>query len=126
MVHIFGLPFLYLEEVGERFINYFIVDKPEHSAIIEFRDSLIDNYISNDSIFPPKMWAQHSSIRIFTTNACEIFHSDFNSNFYHQNPHIFKIIEILKLFRVNRYIKIRTVNSNSNKNTNICKKYADK
>ncbi|KAF0772703.1 Uncharacterized protein FWK35_00016701 [Aphis craccivora] len=62
--------------------------------------------------FSPKIWAKQYSDRIHTTNPCESFHSDFNSNFYHQHPHIFKIIEILKLFQINTYIKIRTTNTN--------------
>ncbi|KAE9533520.1 hypothetical protein AGLY_009158 [Aphis glycines] len=63
-------------------------------------------YITNNSIFPPKIWAKQSSDRIHTTNACESFHSNFNSNFYHQHPHIFKIIEILKLFQ-NKGLKLK-------------------
>jgi len=112
LVHIFGLPFLNPEEVGECFTEYFMADKPEYTAITELCDYLIDNYISNESIFLPKMWAWQCSDRVHTTNLCESFHSDFNSNFYHQHSHIFKIIEILKLFQVNAYIKIRTTISN--------------
>jgi len=81
LVYIFGLPFLNPEEVAECFTDYFMADKPENTAITEFCDYLIDNYISNQSIFPPKMWARQCSDRIHTTNACESFHSDFNSNF---------------------------------------------
>ncbi|KAF0688897.1 Uncharacterized protein FWK35_00039188, partial [Aphis craccivora] len=81
-----------------------MVDKPKNPALTKFCDYLIDNYITNNSIFPPKIWAKQSSDRIYTKNPCESFHSDFNSNFYHQHPHIFKIIEILKLFQVNTYI----------------------
>ncbi|CAI6364293.1 unnamed protein product [Macrosiphum euphorbiae] len=124
LVHIFGLPFLNPEEVAECFTEYFMADKPENAAITEFCDYLVDNYISNESIFPPKMWARQCSDRVHTTNACESFHSDFNSNFYHQHPNIFKIIEILKLFQVNTYIKIRTTINNPK--PKISKKYAEK
>ncbi|KAF0711666.1 Uncharacterized protein FWK35_00033498 [Aphis craccivora] len=57
----------------------------------------------NAFISPPKIWAKQSSDRIHRTNPCESFHSNFNSNFYHQHPHIFKIIEILKLFQYLQY-----------------------
>jgi len=76
------------------------------------------------------MWApkiRHDNVLIesmHTTNACESFHSDFNSNFYHQHSHIIKIIEILKLFQVNTYIKIRTTII-SNTKPKISKKYAE-
>jgi hypothetical protein len=66
--------------------------------------------MSNHSIFLPKMSVQQISDRIHMTNAYDIFHS----NFYHQHPHIFKIIQILKLFQVNTNIKIKTTNSYKN------------
>jgi len=97
-----------------------MADKPENTVIIEFCDYLIDT--TNESIFPPKMWARQCADRVHTTNACESFHSDFNSNFYHQHPHIFKIIDIFKLFQVNTYIKIR----NTIINTKPKKKYFEK
>jgi len=37
--------------------------------------------------------------RVHTTNACEHFRSDFNSNFYHQHLHIFKTIELSNFFK---------------------------
>jgi len=33
LVHIFGLSFIYPEEMEDCFTNYFMVDKPENSAI---------------------------------------------------------------------------------------------
>ncbi|KAL4141950.1 hypothetical protein QTP88_004489 [Uroleucon formosanum] len=66
LVHIFGLPFLNPEEVAECFTEYFIAHKPENAAITEFCDYLVDNYISNESIFPPKMWARQCSDRVHT------------------------------------------------------------
>ncbi|XP_060869531.1 uncharacterized protein LOC132944258 [Metopolophium dirhodum] len=62
LVHIFGLPFLNPEEVAECFTEYFMADKPENAAITEFFDYLVDSYISNESIFPPKMWARQCSL----------------------------------------------------------------
>lgn len=41
-----------------------------------------------------------------------------------KHPYIFFIIDILKLFQVNTFIKIKTTNSNTK--TKICKKYAEK
>uniref|UniRef100_A0A2S2QVK6 MULE transposase domain-containing protein n=1 Tax=Sipha flava TaxID=143950 RepID=A0A2S2QVK6_9HEMI len=125
LVLIFGLPFFNPEEVAECFTKHFMADKPENASITEFCDYLIDYYISNESIFPPKMWARQCSDRVHKKNACESFHLDFNSNFYHQHPNIFKIIEILKLFKVNTYIKMRTAISNQTK-PKISKKYAEK
>jgi len=30
---------------------------PENQAVQEFRDYLVDNYISNEGLFPPRIWA---------------------------------------------------------------------
>jgi len=54
-----------------------------NSATTEFCDYVIDHYITNNSIFPLKIWAKQSPDRKHTTNACGIFHSDFNLNCYH-------------------------------------------
>ncbi|KAE9524722.1 hypothetical protein AGLY_014772 [Aphis glycines] len=68
---------LYLcEEVEDCFTDNFMADKPDNSAITEFCDYLIDNYITNNSIFPPKIWAKQSSDRIHTTNACEKYSTE--------------------------------------------------
>jgi hypothetical protein len=67
---------------------------------------------------------QQSSDMVHTTNAGESFHSHSNSDYCHQHPHIFKIIEILKLSQVNTYTKIRTTNINTK--AKIGKKYVEK
>lgn len=39
-----------------------------------------------------------NSDKSLTTNVGENFHSEFNSNSYHDYPNIFKIIEVIKIF----------------------------
>jgi hypothetical protein len=62
---------------------------------------------TDDSHFPPYMWAENSSSSQRTTNACERFHSKFNASFYCGHPNIFRFIEVLKNFQIqiNTYIK---------------------
>jgi len=66
---------------------------------------LVNNYIEDTSTFPPSIWASASSYMSLTTNARESFNSEFNSNFYHHYPNIIKIIEILKMFQTNTYLR---------------------
>lgn len=80
---------------------------------------MINNYLSNNSIFPPKIWAKQSDkIHTYEKSASESFDLDFNSNFYQKRSHIFKIIKILKLLQVNTYIKIRNADSRIQKKNN--------
>lgn len=84
---------------------------PENSKITDFCHYLEKNYIASDSFSSKYMGFVFFFDRNQTTNACESFHADFNLNFYHQHPHIYKIIEIFKVFQTNTCIKIRTANS---------------
>lgn len=52
---------------------------PNDTRVIQFADYLTDNYISEESNFPPKIWADASAELNQTTNACESFHSHFNN-----------------------------------------------
>lgn len=45
------------------------------SKVIKFSSYRIDNYINNDTAFPPYLWANQSANLNPTTNACESFHS---------------------------------------------------
>lgn len=81
---------------------------PEDDRVLQFCDYLVDNYLTEDSTFPPYMWASNSSSLIFTTNACESFHSKFNECFYKSHPDIFKFTDILLNFQAEVYVKIRT------------------
>lgn len=60
------------------------------SKVIKFLNYLIDNYISNDTAFPPYLWAGQSANLNRTINACESFHNHLKINFI-------KVIQIFKL-----------------------------
>jgi hypothetical protein len=108
--YLFGLPFLSPEEVSDCFAFDFAEIQPEDSKITALADYLCENYIAENSRFPPSMWAEKSSNTERTTNACESFHSRFNSNFYSCHPPIFSFIEVLKNFQTDTYIKIQSLN----------------
>jgi hypothetical protein len=77
----------------------------------EFTDYILDNYISESSKFPPNIWSECSSSLQRTTNACEAFHSKFNSSFYSSHPNIFQFIEVLKSFQINTYVLINSIDT---------------
>lgn len=111
----FGLPFLDPKDVSDCFCFDFATIQPENPRVVEFLDYLVDNYISESSKFPPDMWAENSTSLKRTTNACESFHSRFNSLFYHSHPNIFHFINVLIDFQSDTYIRIRTVFTNEKK-----------
>jgi len=84
----YGLLFLNPEEVGDCYVEDLMSDCPENEQLQKFCDYLTDNYISDESMFPPKLWAAKLSELIRTTNALEYFHSFFNNSFYSNSPPI--------------------------------------
>lgn len=109
LTYIFGLSFLDPEEVGDFFAIDLSEIKPVDERVTQFCDYLVDNYISENSKFPPHLWAEHSSSLERTTNPCESFHSKYNSSFYCPHPNINNFIEIILQFQINTYIKINSV-----------------
>jgi hypothetical protein len=109
--------FINLTGVGECFVDSFMSVKPDNNVINEFCEYLVTNYIRENSTFLPNIWAIASSCRSFSSNACKSFLLEFNSNFYHHHPNLFKIIKVLKILQINTYIKIRTSDTkNTSKN----------
>ncbi|KAL4089615.1 hypothetical protein QTP88_024626 [Uroleucon formosanum] len=55
--NIFGLSFLNAVEVGESYTDNFMLTIPENHTVQEFSDYLVENYISDEGLFPPHIWA---------------------------------------------------------------------
>ncbi|KAE9531464.1 hypothetical protein AGLY_010670 [Aphis glycines] len=108
LTYIFGLPFLHPEEVGDVFAIDLGELKPENDKLTEFSDYLVDNYIDEDSSFPPKIWAEMTSSAQRSTNACESFHSKYNSNFSSTHPHIYTFLDVLKAMQLDTVILINS------------------
>jgi len=105
----FGLLFLNPEEVGDCYVEDLMSDCPENEKLQKFCDYLTDNYISDESIFPPKLWAAKSSELIRTTNACESFHSFFNKSFYSNSPPIHMWLAVVQEIQTDVYIKLNSI-----------------
>jgi len=45
------------EKVGNCYVEDLMTDCPENDKLQKYCDYLTDNYISGESIFPPKLWA---------------------------------------------------------------------
>jgi hypothetical protein len=112
----FGLPFLNSKDVGDCFAIDLAAIQLRSSKLTLFVDYLVDTYIAESSKFPPHIWAEDTSSLKRTTNACESFHSRFNSSFYHSHPNIFQFIRVLTDFQSDTYIKVRTAQQNEKKN----------
>ncbi|KAF0752290.1 Uncharacterized protein FWK35_00038194 [Aphis craccivora] len=82
-----------------------------NEKLTKFNDYLVENYIANDSIFPPEIWAEKSNSIHRTTNSCESFHSKFNSQFYSPHPNIFNFLNILLSIQSDTRIIIRSSNT---------------
>lgn len=95
LVKCYGLPFLSPGSVSEYFVNYLMESKPDDERVTRFADYLVDVYISEEAQYSPEIWAQASAEPTLTTNACESFHSHFNSSFYTTHPNIFMFLEKL-------------------------------
>ena len=67
------------EEVEDCFAFDLISIAPKDDRVRAFCDYVLENYISDDSRFPPNLWAEFSSSSARTTNACESFHSHLNA-----------------------------------------------
>lgn len=83
---------------------------PNDERVTKFCDYIVENYIDEECDFPPNMWACTTDSMCRTTNACESFHSNFNSNFYAAHPSTFNFINILLQFQSATYIKINSAN----------------
>jgi hypothetical protein len=79
-------------------LDYFEVflmsSKPNYHRLIQFSGYLLNNFISNDAVFPPNIWVAAAVDFNRTTNACESFHSNFNKSFNSNHPHIFIFLNI--------------------------------
>lgn len=110
LTYIFGLPFLHPENVGDCFALDLSELKPDCHIITKFCDYLVDNYIDENSKFPPHIWAEHSSSLLRTTNGCESFHSKYNASFYTPHPNINQFLNVLLNFQIDTYVKMRSCN----------------
>jgi hypothetical protein len=81
---------------------------PLDHRVTQFCDYIVENYIDDELIFPPSMWASTTDSMHRTTNSCESFHNKFNSNFYSSHPNIFAFLDILLNFQAETYVKINS------------------
>ncbi|KAE9537550.1 hypothetical protein AGLY_006573 [Aphis glycines] len=106
----FGLIFLEPSEVSDCFIQDLMAECPTDEKLVKYCDYLVENYISENSVFSPTLWARNSASIQLTTNACELFHSYFNKNFYSNSPSIISWLNIIRNdIQTETYIKINSV-----------------
>ncbi|KAE9537652.1 hypothetical protein AGLY_006675 [Aphis glycines] len=97
-------------EVSDCFTQDLMAECPTDEELVKYCDYLVENYISEDSVFSPTLWACNSASIQLTTNACESFHSYFNMNFYSNSPSIISWLNIKRNdIQTETYIKINSV-----------------
>jgi len=108
--YIFGLSFLSPEEVGNKknvgdFFSFELSEiQPVDYKVVDFADYLVNNYILEETLFPPSIWAENSSSLEQTTNACEFFHKKFKSS----HPNIYTFLDVLKIMQIDSVTLIRS------------------
>ncbi|CAI6348819.1 unnamed protein product [Macrosiphum euphorbiae] len=110
----FGLAFLPNHEVADAFVELMSVC-PNDKVCSEFRDYVFNNYIDDESPFPPNIWAKEPMFDPRTTNAVESFHRTYNSQFYKSHPHIHLVIMVLQETQAETMTKIRSIETDSYK-----------
>lgn len=100
----FGLSFLAPGDIHDAFCELISIAPCEKSC--EFADYILDNYVDASATFPPQIWAELPSRTPRTTNGAESFHSHYNSQFYHEHPAIWIVLEILKEIQTETYVKM--------------------
>lgn len=90
------------------FVEDFMTVIPKGQNFSRFADYLVENYIDEESKFPPKMWASFTKNHV-TTNPCEQFHSHFQKNCYHAHPDIFSFTKQLIGYQTFVFVKINYI-----------------
>lgn len=120
-----GLLFLKPSDVEDCYFLELYAIKPEDDRLEKFSDYLLEMYLTDNSKFPPHIWADASAALNKTTNACESFHSHFNSSIYNTHPSIFVFLDAILGVQAETYIKCNSVNINHKYKTAACKKKQD-
>jgi len=107
----FGLVFLKPNDVEDFYFFELYEIKPQNTNLEKFSDYLLNTYLTNESKFPPHIWASASAALNKTTNACESFHAHFNNSMYQTHPSIFIFIQELLNVQAETYVKCNSVSS---------------
>ncbi|KAE9522845.1 hypothetical protein AGLY_016757 [Aphis glycines] len=110
----FGLAFLPSHEVADAFVELMSVC-PNDRVCSEFNDNIFNNYIDDESSFPPNIWAKEPMFDPRTINAVESFHRAYNSQFYKSHPHIHLVIMVLQETQAETMTKIQSIETDSYK-----------
>ena len=97
------------EDTEDAFAEDIMFDQPDDERCIAFADYLVENYITQESRFPPQMWAGAPSDAIRTNNASESFHAHFNERFHSTHPNVFAFVDALLKIHTTTYLKVRSM-----------------
>jgi hypothetical protein len=69
------------------------------------------NYVSNEGLLPPQIWASDTIFSQRTINACESFHAKFNKSFSFPHLNLFVFIDVLTQLQIGTYILIQNTDT---------------
>ena len=118
---IIGLSLLPPAEFSDCFALDFISNLPKEKRVEQFCDYLIENYIDEDSTFPPPVWPECSVTSLRTIKACESCHAHFNALLYSAHPNIFDLVSALQIIKNETYIKISVTTRRFKKSATVKK-----
>jgi hypothetical protein len=95
--------------VENSFVEDFMSNAPNNKKCSEFADYLTLTYITQESLFPPKLWAEKPSDMKRTNNGPESFHCHYNEQLYVSHPSIYQFLEVLIDQQTFTYIKMRNM-----------------
>jgi hypothetical protein len=81
--------------VENSFVEDFMSDASNNKKFSEFADYLTLTYKTQESLFPPQLWAEKPSDMKRTNNGPASFHCHYNGQFYASYPSIYQFLEVL-------------------------------
>ncbi|XP_065203979.1 uncharacterized protein LOC135834068 [Planococcus citri] len=106
----FGLSFLPPNDAEEAVAE--LIEICPSQDVIPFSDYIIDNYLTDESLFPTQLWADAPDDLPRTTNGPEAFHRVYNSMFSAPHPNIWRVITSLLEIQIETYLKITDIECN--------------
>jgi len=106
---IFGLSLLPPAEVCDCLALELLSNLSNDKRVEQFCSYLLENYIDEDSTFPPPVWSECTASSLRAINACQLFYAHFNALFYSAQHKMFVLVSALKKIQNETYIKMRSV-----------------
>lgn len=110
--YFYGLAFLPPSEVGNGFTQLMSIAPPGADHVTRFSDHILDTYVTEDSDFPPRLWAAQPTVRDWScvvTDGPASFRSDLERRFYVARPNVYHTIGVLEELQTQTEAELRSI-----------------